>query len=92
MRNRVSQTVQRQNSLTRRFLRSETQSTAQRFLYVPLSDFGCPPRGLVGLLGFGLLQSVACAQRITRLLQNVPKVLQKVTPKKIRNCCLKAAM
>ena len=83
MRNRVGQTAQRYNTLTTRFLKSETQSTAQRFLYVPLPDFGCLPAVFAALHGFKLLQPVAVRRPVEQLLQSVPNMFRTVATKSI---------
>ena len=84
MRNRIGQTVQRDNTLTTRFLRSETQSTAQRFFMFHYRYFGCPLKVFAALLGFKLLQFVARSRGSQRLLQNVPNGLQTVATSKNR--------
>ena len=64
-----------------KLLQSREHTTAQRFLYVPLPGFGCPLTALAPLHGFKLLQPVAGASKIDRLLQIVPNVFRTVAAK-----------
>ena len=68
--------------MTVQFLRWKARAVAQRFLYVPLPDFGCPLTGPCSLHGFKMLQPVAERPQVDALLQLVTNLLRTVTTKK----------